>query len=131
MALIDTLVSLWRLEEASGSRDDTWGSNNLTDNNTVGQAAGKLGDAADFNDAADEYLSLADNVSLDHTSGLTVTGWVWFDSFVNGGQILGKYGTNLVEFQLDADGASNAWRLYTSTNGLAGTTVVLDRKSVV
>jgi len=37
-------VSAWRLQEASGSRADIWGSNTLTDNNTVTQAAGPLTD---------------------------------------------------------------------------------------
>lgn len=37
-----SMVSWWSLDEASGSRADSHGSNTLTDNNTVTQAAGKV-----------------------------------------------------------------------------------------
>lgn len=64
MALIDNLVSYWKLDEASGNRADSHGSNTLTENNTVGSAAGKIGNAADFEDATSGYLSHTDNTDL-------------------------------------------------------------------
>ena len=48
MALTDNLIAFWQLEEASGVRYDSEGSNNLTDNNTVTSATGVVGDAAQF-----------------------------------------------------------------------------------
>src|SRR6056300_304684 len=43
------LVSFWKLDEASGTRVDAFGSNDLTDNNTVGQGTGTVyANAADF-----------------------------------------------------------------------------------
>ena len=51
------LVSYWNLDEESGTRADSVGSNDLTDNNTVGYAAGKIGNAASFVVANTEYLS--------------------------------------------------------------------------
>lgn len=69
--LLANLVSFWSLEEASGSRADAHGSNALADNNTVTNAAGKVGNAASFAAASSEYLSIADNASF------TVTSFTW------------------------------------------------------
>lgn len=59
MSLLDNLVSYWRLDEASGTRADAHGSNDLTDNNTVGSTTGLLGNAASFIGANNESLSSA------------------------------------------------------------------------
>lgn len=40
MALTDNLISWWSLDEASGTRYDSHGTNHLTDNNTVSSEAG-------------------------------------------------------------------------------------------
>lgn len=63
-AAISALVSWWALDETSGTRVDSHGSNDLTDNNTVGYAAGIHGNAADFIPANSENLSIASNASL-------------------------------------------------------------------
>lgn len=86
------LVSYWKLEEASGERADSYGTNHLTDHNGVGQAVGKVGDAAQFVGASNEYLSRADNASLS-TGDVDFWGaaWVYLDSLPpNVFQILGK-----------------------------------------
>lgn len=75
--LLDSLVSWWSLDEASGTRVDSHGSNDLTDNNTVGQAAGKVGSAASFVAANSEYLSRADNASLSMGAGVEMTVAAW------------------------------------------------------
>lgn len=59
-ALLTDLISYWKLDEASGTRIDSHGSNDLTDNNTVGSAEG----GARFIKANGEYLSHASNASL-------------------------------------------------------------------
>jgi RHS repeat-associated protein len=58
------LVSWWTMNEASGARNDSHGTNHLTDNNTVASAAGIKGNAASFVTANQEYLSIADNASI-------------------------------------------------------------------
>lgn len=75
------LVSYWKLDEASGTRNDSVGANHLTDNNTVTQGAGKVGNAGQFTSANLENLSRASNASL-LVSGVdfTVAGWFWFDT---------------------------------------------------
>lgn len=64
MALADAVpfaVAHWSLDEASGTRFDSIGSNDLTDNNTVASATGMFGDAANFEADDAERLSLASN----------------------------------------------------------------------
>lgn len=73
-----SLVSWWSLNEENGTRNDCFGANHLTDNNTVTYAAGKQGNAALFAFADSEYLSIADNASLSmsNNADFTIGGWV-------------------------------------------------------
>ena len=77
--LLTGLVSYWPLNEQSGTRYDAVGDNDLTDNNTVGYAAGKDGNAASFVEANTESLSRpgaqAGSVSLAGVD-FTVSCWV-------------------------------------------------------
>jgi len=57
-SLTSGLVSYWALDEESGTRVDSVGSNDLTDNNTVGTAAGMHDNAASFVNANAESLSV-------------------------------------------------------------------------
>lgn len=77
MALITNLVSYWKLDEASGTREDIHSTNDLTDNNTVGVATGKINDGADFEYANSEYLSITDasQSGLDGMSELSISCW--------------------------------------------------------
>jgi len=59
MALRDNLISWWSMDETSGTRNDSHGSNHLTDNNTVTYEAGKQSNAAKFTYTNTEYLSRA------------------------------------------------------------------------
>lgn len=77
MAFTDDLISYWKLDESSGDAVDAHSSNTLTDNNTVGSAAGKIGSARDFELANTEFFSLADNASLSVTAGMAFTWSVW------------------------------------------------------
>ena len=65
------LVSWWDLDETSGTRVDSVGSNDLTDQNTVGFISGKIGNAADFVAANNEVLHVsADFFTGDYTISL-------------------------------------------------------------
>ncbi|KKM23280.1 hypothetical protein LCGC14_1616820, partial [marine sediment metagenome] len=81
MALQDLLKAFWKLGEVSGTRADSIGSNNLADNNTVTQAVGKIGNAAQFTRSTTEFLSIADNSDL-RTGDVdfTVGCWVFLDT---------------------------------------------------
>jgi hypothetical protein len=112
-SLKDGLVSWWTLEEASGTRVDSViaTGTDLTDTNTVTQAVGKVGDAAQFVTANDEYL-------INTTPPASMKGgpfawtkacWAYHDSSSN--QILLSVGTDtstLAQFQ--------SWLLYVVSN---------------
>jgi len=76
------LVSHWILHEESGTRYDSHGSNDLTDNNTVTSTTDGDRTVAVFNKANDEYLSITDTnqTGLDISGDLTVNAWVKFDN---------------------------------------------------
>ena len=58
------LISWWSMDETSGTRNDSHGTNHLTDNNSVLYGTGKQGNAADFELSNSEYLSVANNATL-------------------------------------------------------------------
>jgi len=114
-SVYDDAVSLWKLDEASGTRADSIGSNDLTDNNTVGSTSKGVGAPANLPDtvasfvaANSEYLSCVDDGSAvsidgDHTFA------VWFNS--------SGTGTNraLISQRTSGDGA---YQLYLDTSDL-------------
>jgi len=95
-ALIDDLISYWELNETSGSRIDIHGINDLTDNNTVLYGTGILNNAADFELANSEYLSITDasQTGLDITGDISISAWVNIESAPsnNGMSIAYKWG---------------------------------------
>lgn len=78
--LLTNLISYWKLDEASGTRNDSHGTNHLTDNNTVTQAVGKIGNCAQFTAANSEFLSIADNASFDLSGAMSASFWVYRDT---------------------------------------------------
>lgn len=94
MALSDAApfaVAAWDLDEASGTRVDQVGSNDLTDNNTVASAAGMFGNAADFEVDNGEFLSIADNADVS-AGDITffLRAWVKLESKLDNYIIIGK-----------------------------------------
>src|SRR6185437_5439414 len=82
MALGDNWISFWELEEASGTRIDavTASGNDLTDNNTVTQGTGIVGNCGQFTKVNSESLSRASNASLQFTGSWSITAWFLKDS---------------------------------------------------
>jgi|GEM_PF-1875776 len=90
--LTDDLVAYWKLDEASGTRIDVVGANDLTDNNTVGQATGIVNDAAQFVAANSEYLDIADNADLSMGDiSFSLALWVYFDTKPISASPIGKW----------------------------------------
>lgn len=80
-SLFTSLESWWTLEETSGTRVDSHGSNDLTDNNTVLSAAGVKGTCADLENSNSESLSRSDNASLSVGDiDFTWAGWFQMES---------------------------------------------------
>ncbi len=75
--LLTGLESYWILGEASGTRADSHGTNDLTPANTPGNTTGKITNALDLVSASSQYLTIASNSSI--TTGdvdWTFTSWV-------------------------------------------------------
>ena len=121
------LVSLWKLEEASGTRYDSVGSNDLADNNTVGQSADqKEGTySADFEAGNSEYLSIADNASLSITGSISIVCWVKAETLPGNMDLVNKYnssGNQRSYYAWIRDDSSTFYpRLNVSSNGTAYT----------
>lgn len=115
-ALLTNLVSYWKLNEASGTRSDSHGTNHLTDNNTVGSGTGVISNAASFVKANSEYLSCASNSTLQMSSNtsFTISAWVKINSSAIAHQFVTKDddAANSRDFTLDFGGAPIQLRWY-------------------
>ncbi len=79
--LINGLVSYWKLDETSGTRFDSFGTNHLTSNNNIISLIGKKGNATNFAAKTDrleqQYLHVQ-SFSLDFgDQDFTIAGWVY------------------------------------------------------
>lgn len=91
--LLDGMVSYWPLDEESGTRYDVIGSNDLTDNNTVGFTAGVNGAAASFVAANSESLSRASTAVVPHPSESSFSISFWLRTSATGDALVGHYVT--------------------------------------
>jgi len=127
--LPDDLISYWQMEEHSGTRADSWGDNDLTDNNTVLYATGIISNAAQFTAANSEYLSHVNNDSLDTGDiDFTASAWVYLDTMNDAGVMLREgeyalwYDNTLNRFAMTVIDPSYAqFTLYDSTPVVTGT----------
>jgi len=100
------LVSYWSMDELSGNRADSHGTNNLTDVNTVASAAGKKSNAADFEASNNETL---DGANHNMTSSWSVSAWVNPESFTVESRVLSVGDNGLEDYFVGMN-----------TNGYAG-----------
>lgn len=75
-------AAYWSMDEASGTRVDSVGDLDLTDNNTVTSVAGKIGLAAQFTAANSEFFDVADLNGILEIGNIdfTIAVWVKLDS---------------------------------------------------
>jgi hypothetical protein len=83
-SLLTDLISHWKLNEGSGTRSDSYGSNHLTDTNTVASTTGKIDDAASFISANSERLDLAHNASITLGANQDFSIALWVNSVSHG-----------------------------------------------
>lgn len=116
-------VAFWNLEEIAGaSRFDPIGGNTLASTNTVGQALGKTGFAAQFNSASVRSLSIADNAALSMGDiDFTLSCWVYFDSLAADQYIVSKWRQtgNLREYAIRYSQSANFLQFVCSATGSA------------
>ncbi len=114
MSLLTSLICYWKLDEASGNGLDSHGTDPLTDNNTVGSASGKIGNARDFEASSSEWLQRADRASLSTGDiDFTIAGWVNAESFTaNDGYIASKMNAALAnpEYRLFYNGTTSRFQ---------------------
>lgn len=123
MALTDDLISYWELNEASGNAIDAHGSNDLTDNNTVGSAAGKINNARSFVSANTEFLSRATNADLETGDiDFTFSAWVNISDKSTFRGFITKQQAD-IEYILRYDSSTDRLAFYVSSDGSGFTSV--------
>lgn len=128
--LLNDLVAYWALEEASGARVDATGrGNDLTDNNTVTQAVGKLGNAAQLVVANSEFLSRTSGADL--VMGdipFTIAGWFNPDSVAPGFQYIISKGSSSIDYEVNLRFDSIEFTFwngsYSTVNTITGSVVI-------
>jgi hypothetical protein len=119
----NNLISWWTMDEESGMRVDSYGTNDLSDINTVLYAAGKVNNAADFEVGNNEYLSHVDNADLSFAGNdpFTIACWVNQESQAGGGsanRIVSKSaGAGNHEYRLSYLGTEDRFTFEVSQNG--------------
>lgn len=127
--LVSSAVAHWSLDEASGNRADSVGSNTLTDNNTVGSTTGKFSNAADFIRTNNEYLSITDNTDLSMGDiDFTLRAWVKLDSKADTVVFIGKWRSSddNREYAILYNSGTDKFSLFVSSDGTSGGVSTLD-----
>lgn len=86
---VANLVSYWKLDEATGNRLDSVGTNHLTPTNAPVGAAGKIGNGCDLEFSSGQYLSHSDPTPLGDEDW-TYTAWFKRESFATVMQLIAK-----------------------------------------
>lgn len=120
MALTDSIVAYWKLDESSGTRNDSVGSSHLTDYNTVASATGRIGSALSYAAGnTDKYIGCADNDSLSMGDiDFTIAGWFKRTDTNGQGQVVNKWDWSIPsrEYLVDVH-PSTYCRFYIATTG--------------
>lgn len=112
----------WRFEEASGTRLDTSPNGvSLTDNNAVGQSAGKVNNCASFVATSLQKLTSSSSIMQTGAIDFSFAGWFNLTSVLTAEFFCGKFGGagNAGEYMFFFDGTTAAMRVYDSNNDLA------------
>lgn len=121
------IVSRWLLDEDSGNRDDSVGSNDLTQSNGVTGVRGfqVTATGADLESSSSQYLSIADgsHTGLDISGEMTISAWIKYETISASVQgIVYKYDSSPNQGYL-METYNGDLRLYTSSNGSAGAAI--------
>lgn len=101
---LTNLISWWKMNETSGVRYDSHGSNDLSDPVSVGYGTGKVGNAAHFINANNDYINHADNADLSVAAqDVGFYGWFNIDSLWDNARftILAKQDVIYDEYRID------------------------------
>lgn len=95
-----TPTAYWTLDETSGTRYDSVGTNHLSVTGTVGTTVGQVGNAANIPNTAGNYFSIADNaaISTGGETSFTFSMWVKLNNKASTQVFVGKYGGGSGEY---------------------------------
>lgn len=120
MAILDNIVSYWKMDDVSGNALDSYGSNNLTDTNTVGTGTGIIHSARDFEQGSSEYFTIASNSTLQTGDiDFTWSAWVKMESNGDNMTILAKSDafSDAREYFLGYVQSANRFQFFVSQDG--------------
>lgn len=126
MSLLDSLISYWKLDEASGNAIDAHGTNTLTANNAPGSSAGIIGTARTFN-GTNQFFSVANNSALQSgNASFSLQAWVNFDTLATDQMLAGKWriSFNNREYRLIFVGSQNRLFFQVSSAGDAAQSAI-------
>lgn len=124
-SLSSGLVSYWRLEGAAPTwKDEGSAGNNLSSNNSEGTAPGASYNAVNLIASSNQFLSIANNSTLDLSVDFTLSCWVKFTTLpavLHYPAIVGKYGASPNSGILLYSNGDSGGKIYAnySTNGTA------------
>jgi len=123
MSLLTSIVSYWKLDEASGNALDAHGSNTLTETSgTIAAATGIISGARDFELGDTEYFNIADNADLSTGDiDFTITVWVNLESRLSYMGIVTKWSTDGNREYALAYNTSQGFYFFVTTNGFSAT----------
>lgn len=85
MAILDNLVSYWKLDESSGNAADSVGGNTLTNVGTATFSAGKINNGANMASASNQYFTSANNAGI---VGSNYSTFAWIKSTTDTEQVV-------------------------------------------
>ena len=114
--LTNGLVAYWKLGEPNGARNDSIGAHHLTDNNTVTQGTGKVGNAAQFTLYNNESLSVVSNDLSPGNHDFSIA--FWFKREITGQILVSKDADGAREFYFQMQGSGvPIFYLFNNTGG--------------
>ncbi|GAA5119211.1 PQQ-dependent sugar dehydrogenase [Luteolibacter yonseiensis] len=106
------LAAWWKFNEASGTTAFESAGNSLTGTLTdplpAWSAAGRLGGAIRFTGEVNQSVTVANHSSLNPTSAITITAWVWAEDWSGNRRILQKGNTDN-QYRLLAENGKLVW----------------------
>lgn len=119
------LVGYWNFDESSGTAVyDTSGNGNTGTASGTTIVAGKVGMARSF--GASDYVSVPNNINLNHAGSYTITAWVYFNTLISYQAVVIKsdWPTGPVQLQLQTNnGGCGSNSLYSYAGGGTGNPV--------
>ena len=116
MAIQDSLISWWSMDEESGARVDSHGSNDLADNNTVLYGTGKQSNAADFEKDNGEWLNATDHATISFVDeDFSLALWVKLETDINS-EIVTKFDAG-DDYEYGFDVAGGVFRFKVTDGG--------------